>query len=282
MHFEFSNREISILIWFSIVVIVLLVIKPKRDFLEIIKLLFSKNLLFWYVLFTIYLFVIICCFKKNNFWSEFLWKDFWIWFLTIGMFHFYNLSNLKCNNDFKRLILKTIGFVGFIEFAINFYTFDLVIELMLIPFIVLVSLLKAVAEAKNSDKSYDLVIKVFNVILTLTGLIFILNSIVMTFYHYDVFFANENLKSFLLPILFTILFLPMLYLAFFYMKLELIFLNINWSNFLTKTEKKAIKRAILFYSFLNLDKLDVLARYDKAEIKHTASINLYFKSLLKK
>lgn len=280
MHFELTNREISILIWFSIIVTVLLVIKPKRDFFEIIKLLFSKNLLLWYASFTIYLFVIIYCFKKINFWSEFLWKDFWFWLLTIGMYHFYNLKSLKNDKDFKKLILKTIAFVGFIEFIINFYTFDLVVEFFLIPFLAFISLLKTAAESKNFDNSYDAVVKILNSILILTGFIFFSNSIVMTFYHYDVFFSHDNMKSFLLPVIFTILFLPMLYLASFYMKLEIVFININWSSFFTKKEKKAIKKAILFYSFLNLDRLDVLAKYDKADVKHTINIKFYFKSLL--
>src|SRR5690606_34228123 len=166
-----SNREISILIW-SFVIFAVLIISSKGSFgklLDVIKALFSKKFITFYITFLVYFFLIIFLLNKLSIWELGLYKDFIYWFLTTGIVLFFNSNNLNTIKDFVKVILTATSLTIILEFIVGFYNFSLIWELILIPIVTLISLLSLVAEMKKDDPNTKVVANILKGILTIIG-----------------------------------------------------------------------------------------------------------------
>ena len=274
--YNLSNREISLLIWGCFILsFVIVKIKP----FSFIKALFTPKLNILYLIITLYLGIIIFGFNKLGLWETLLYKDFIIWFLGTGVVLFFNSTQLKSVIDFKNIFIKLFSAVVVIEFIINFYNFSLIKEIIFVPFITFIVVTHKYSEIYKDKKDYVDVEKVLRSILSVIGycmLIFITYKTITT---YKTLFTIFNLKSLLLPIVFTILFLPKVYLLAILMKYETILNQINRYQFIEPKRKTEIKKAIIIYGNINIDALDKIKRWEKGELRDNTNIKLYFKSL---
>ena len=143
-----------------------------------------------------------------------------------------------------------------LEFIINLYVFNLAVELVLMPILFIIVLISAFAELKEE---YRLVKKVFDYILGIIGICFILFAFANIFIDFRSFANMDNLRSFLLPPILTIVFLPFMYLFTLFIMYESYFIRLDIFN-----ENKAItryaKRKILALCHLNLKMLNKLSK----------------------
>ncbi len=138
-----SSREIAILIWGFIFFGVLLILsKNYKGLINIIKLLFSKILIYCYIFIGLYIFLIFYLIKKTIFWDSFLIKDFIFWcvgFALVSLFNSNNInSNAKAFTKFKNIFSLTV----FTDFFLNFFTFELGWEMIFIPVVSLIGILQ--------------------------------------------------------------------------------------------------------------------------------------------
>lgn len=85
----FNNREIAIGIWVLIAVIILLFLKPTRDFLKTaIPILFSKKFVIFYAVFISFLIAVLYGLHWLGVWNIGLLKDtiFWDLFVELPLF----------------------------------------------------------------------------------------------------------------------------------------------------------------------------------------------------
>lgn len=97
---------------------------------------------------------------------------------------------------------------------------------------------------------------------------------------YNKLLTINNLKSFLLPLSLTLLFLPIIYMIVIYMKYE-DFFYLNRYTFLDVKRKAYIKYAILRYRNIRINKLDnakEIILCNKYEFKENANIKKYIKT----
>lgn len=252
--------------------------------LNVIKLLFSKKIIPFYIIFGLYFTMIIIALNRFSIWEFSLYKDFIYWLLTTGIVLFFSLNDLKTYKDFTKVILTAVSATIILEFIIGFYNFSLVWELIIIPIVTFISLLSIVAETQKTDRNSKLVAKLLNNLLSITGIGILVFGVYKLTTSYNDFFTLNNLKSFLLPPVFTLIFLPLIYFTVLYTKYERVFMNLNRSNFLTNKKKRKIKYIILKYAnikFKRIEKSNEIILLNKRELKNETDIKAYIRRILK-
>ena len=99
------------------------------------------------------------------------------------------------------MIKDNIAISVAVEFLIGFWTFDLWVEILLIPFLVFISVLYAVAEREKKNKAAK---SFLQGILTLLGVISFIYAIYNLVHFPQDFFSVDTLKVFVLPLILLI------------------------------------------------------------------------------
>jgi hypothetical protein len=279
---SFSNREISIVFWTMLIVLTLICLNLS-GLINLVKAFFAKKLFLIYFLMFLQLGSIIYFLNFFGLWETSLYKDFIFWLISSAFVMLLSFDKLKSTKDFKNILLKLITINVVLEFVANNYNFSLLKELLLIPFVSFVSILLVVAQQKMEEN--EKVIKFFNLILTYIGfgiIVYVIYRLIISPYE---LLSIINLKSFLLTPIFTILFIPFVFLLVIYSKYEHIFMNLNRYKFLTKERKTEIKLAIIQYGNLKLEYLNnahSITIWRKAELQNEVNVKSYIKDEIKK
>lgn len=266
----FNNREIAIGIWALIAVIILLFLKPTRDFLKTaISILFSKKFVVFYIVFISFLITVLYGLHWLGVWNIGLLKDtiFWVLFVELPLFA-KTIDKAKDSHFFYTIIKENIALVVIIEFFLNFWTFSLCAELVLVPIVVFFSLLYVIA---GSEKKYIRVKKLFDFLVAVAGLSMIAYAIYNTIKAPLVFFNSETLESFLLPIVLLFLNLPVVYALALYNMYEQICIRLKGE----KTEQLKMKLRLFVFSGINLYKVTAVRKI----LSQTVMISLTEKDL---
>lgn len=202
-----NNREIAIGICILLLFIWALSLKAdsRKDFLRLFSVIFTTNLIDYFLSMIVYVMSIILILTLIEFWDFSLVKDSLFWLVFAGFPLFMKITELKNSNHFAKEILKA-SFKGIIivEFLSNFYTFNLIIELFLIIFLTLVNILPIFKPDKILEKFASNV----NMVLGFIVMIYISYNLYQNIFG---FLNLKTLKSFVLPVILTISIIPFLY-----------------------------------------------------------------------
>lgn len=255
----FNSREIAIGIWLLIILTVMLVVKSLRriwiNFLkDILPVLFDKKLVVFFIVFITFLVLVIQLLKWTTFWDGTQLKDsiFWVIFVELPLFA-KAIEKAKDSRFFSNLVVDNLKFIVLFEFFIDFWTFDLFIELIMIPATVVVSLLCTVASREKKHKPAK---TFFDVLLAVWGIIVIIHAITSTVQQPDVFFNWDTLKSFVLPILLLVLNFPIVYGLALYSGYEQLFIKIKNGA----KDKWKMKLQLLRFAGLSLSRVSAIRR----------------------
>lgn len=242
----FSNRELSIIIWFSIFIIIFLTSKSVRKGLKpVISALFARQLIDIVLMLIIYVELIIFILAISGFWNLSFLKDTISWFIFAGIplvFSFQKVNSEK--NHFKSILSSSIKGIILVEFIANFYSFSLVAELILIPVITFIGIMQVISEFKPEHN------QVSNFLKTIMGIIG------LTIFGLMVYRISQNLSDFvnittlktlILPIVLTISTLPFLYFVALYSIYQIMILRM--SRRLKKKKHKRYLKMKLIQSF---------------------------------
>ncbi|MDD3940739.1 MAG: hypothetical protein PHQ01_04180 [Candidatus Pacebacteria bacterium] len=157
-----------------------------------------------------------------SFYDIFPWDSNFIkisvfWFFTWALVVFINLNDFKDVKHFKNTIFKILGFGAIIAFVTNLYIFPLWTEMLMIPFVSLLILLKAVSETK---KEWKIIHDFLNYLIAIVGIVILIINLYMIIVNFNDFANIYTLQKFLLPILLSLAFLPFLYVLSKYSKWE--------------------------------------------------------------
>ncbi len=266
----FNNREIAIAFWVIIVVTILIFTKVGKDFLKsVTPILFCKKFVIFYFVFISFLCLVIYGLYKIEIWSLKLVKDtiFWVMFVELPLFA-KTIEEAKDARFFRKLIKDNIAISVAVEFLIGFWTFDLWVEILLIPFLVFISVLYAVAEREKKNKPAK---SFLQGILTLLGVISFIYAIYNLVHFPQDFFSVDTLKVFVLPLILLILNLPVVYGLAIYNVYEQIFIHLKG----TAREKRKMKVSLVLFAGINLHKLSMI----RSNMHKTIIISLTNKEL---
>lgn len=247
----FNNREISLFLWLAVIVLVVLLSKLSKSVVPIVKTLASKKFLIIFSLIGAYLFGIILLLKNLEVWQTSNLKDVLFWLFSVGLVLVFKINEANSNAYFRDIFLSAIKWTIVLEFIVNLYSFSLFAELIILPVLVFLTLTQAYAEMDDKSK---IVSKFLQNVIAMSGLSIFCYSLYKTVINFESILTFQNLVSFLLPSIITILFIPFVYFLALYSTYESYFIHLNFMT-VKKDKVKETKKHILRIANINLDKL---------------------------
>lgn len=263
----FNNREIATAIWLILIFIFMLIKRDiRKSLLKVIKAFFQLKILFSIFLMIVYTTGIIIVLYLVWIWDTSLLKDSVVWFLFTGILMSFNLiTSTRDEKLFRKIIIDNIKIVIIIEFIVNTYTFSLVGELILIPFVTFIIILEVVAK---TNKKYSSVAKLMNGLQIIIGLFILIYAISNVVSDYKNFGSLDTLRNFLLAPLLTISFLPFIYFMVLFTTYELLFIRLNCGYEKSKELKNYAKRKIIKYCLMSLKKVKKAMKMNTNNLMH--------------
>ena len=251
----FNNREIAIAIWlFALFIFMLFNESIRSSMFNLVKAFFHKKILLTILLIILYFSAMLVLLYLVKFWNTALLKDSIIWLVFTGLLTCFNPVTAKQNEKvFRKIIRENLSIVLVLEFILNTYTFSLVVELILLPALTLIILFAEVSKTNSKYKSVENLMNRLQITLSFIILISIIYRILADFSN---FWIVNTLKSFLLPIILTIIFLPFIYFLVLYSRYEILFLGLNLGEAKSIELKKYAKKKIFKHCFLSLAKVN--------------------------
>lgn len=248
---SFSNREISLFIWSAIIISFILSSKSlRRDVSNVVKTAFASKLAVLYILLIAYILLIVFILIKVDFWGISLLKDTIFWTFGSAIILIFNLKKIKRNADFKPLLMGIFKWTIFVEFVVALYSFSIFAELIIFPIVTFLGIMKAYSDTDEQHSKVNSILGKFLNIIAFTILAY---TVYKVFTDSKTLFAISALKSFTLPIILSLSFLPFIYVLNIYMKYESLALRINFI-IPDKKMRDVIKWKVLKTSRLNLSK----------------------------
>jgi len=260
-----NGREKAVIVWFLIFLFWALSQKNIRtSMLGVLKAFFQKKIITVFLAMFVYIFFIILLFSKLQIWNASLTKDTGFWILGSAFVLLMNVNNAtQDDHHFKKILIDNLKLILVLEFIITLYSFDFWIEMLFVPVMFLIVAMGAVAEIK---KEYLPVKKLIDNILSFIGIFLIIFAISKVIGDYQGFLTANNLRSFVLPPLMTLAYIPFLYIFALIMAYEMLFVRLD--IFLKNDKKLAgfAKQKIFRLCFLNLGKLNRFAKESTSDL----------------
>jgi len=260
-----NGREKAVIVWFLIFLFWALSQKNIRtSMLGVLKAFFQKKIITVFLAMFVYIFFIILLFSKLQIWNASLTKDTGFWILGSAFVLLMNVNNAtQDDHHFKKILIDNLKLILVLEFIITLYSFDFWIEMLFVPVMFLIVTMGAVAEIK---KEYLPVKKLIDYILSFIGIFLIIFAISKVIGDYQGFLTANNLRSFVLPPLMTLAYIPFLYIFALIMAYEMLFVRLD--IFLKNDKKLAgfAKQKIFRLCFLNLGKLNRFAKESTSDL----------------
>ncbi|NRS90888.1 hypothetical protein HNQ02_003835 [Flavobacterium sp. 7E] len=251
----FSNREIAVLFWTIVIIISAIFIVGFKSLKELANNFFVCQIQIPLILMFVYIGILIFIFYKLKLWEFALLKDTVIWSFSSATVLFFNINKAKEIIYFKPIIVDNLKMIFILEFITNFYTFNLILEFIIIPIMTFLILLQVYADySSKTNEEHKKVASCLKSIINICGLFILIYVTYKTFHQYKELLNVVNLKSLLLPIILTFIIIPYLYILALTMNYETLLTRIPYLVESEIKRKKLIKYIIIYANF-NLNKL---------------------------
>lgn len=254
----FNNREISFLIWIIILAITIQFSNRLRAAAaSVSKAFFQKKILVIVLAALAYSGLVVYILFHVRFWNVSMIKDTLFWFIGSALAILFNLTKArKEDRFFHDILVDNLKLILIIEFIANFYVFNLAIELVMLPAIVFLAMIRGYSEIKPGHKQVERLMDGF---LAIIGVILLIISLADIFQDIRNFASYTTLKLFLLPIILSISFIPCAYLITIVMEYEVLFGRLGM--YLKNRKNLAFaKRRIVLKGLVSLRRLKTLSR----------------------
>lgn len=229
----FSNREVATFIYLALFIIVVLFdTKVRSSVLVLIKSALSTKIVQAAIFFLFYASFFTVIFALTPIWKWIYLKDIIMWVVFAGIpFCFKSVTTNIGSGYFRRTLLDQLKLMILIEFIISSFTFSLVVELILVFISTFIALLDMVAGMKDDNATVKKLTTSILAIIGILTFIFTIKNIVTS---YDKIIMVDMLVSFLIPIVFLVLFLPVAYLFVIYARYESLYIRMSFKEPSTK------------------------------------------------
>lgn len=258
-----STRELAIVIWSTILFLCLLFSTSIRNaLLGVVKAACTPKLIIPFLCILAYTAFIIFRLTIIPGWKWIYLKDFLIWVFFVGVPVCYNsVCNDIDEHYFRNILFDNIKFIVLVEFVISTFTFNILVELLMIPTATFLLLLDAIAGTKFG---FSLVKILTSSLQVFTGFAVMVSAIIMAINTYAVYGTIDLLVSFATPIVFSVLFIPCSFLFAIYAKYEMLFIRMRCKS--SNSKKICLKQKIAVFEACGLS-FKRVARFEKAYIK---------------
>mgnify|MGYP004645669081 FL=1 len=236
-----STREWATLIWGCIFMLYVLCHSEIRKSLwNVIVIFFDKKLRILWEIILLYVLTITMVFCYLPIWENIYIKDIIIWFLFSGLIYCMNAVSSEADETYIKKILKdNLKFTMILEFFMSTFTFNIWIELAIIPVITIITVMNVIAERKEEYKNVH---KLLDSVLAIAGFWIFYETIKIGINEYKQLNIINTLVSFMIPIAYLILIIPLEYALELYSKYELLFLRMTFKE--EKDKKTKIRHRV--------------------------------------
>lgn len=206
-----NNRELALLIWLIPVFLLFLFLNKdfRKSIWQLIKLLYKWKMLLQRLITIGYIVIIICILYYLNYWNWILLKEAILWYIFSSMKGIYDsLTSRDQVFALKKFLLDSLKIIILISFIANSYTFSLIAEIIIFPFLLIIAILKENFSGKEEYKSIH---SFFEFIIIIGGIGILLNSVYLIKVNIETFGTYLTLEKFILPVILTIGYLPILF-----------------------------------------------------------------------
>lgn len=224
-----STREWATLIWGCIFMLYVLCHREIRKSLwNVIVIFFDKKLRILWEIILLYVLTITMVFCYLPIWENIYIKDIIIWFLFSGLIYCMNAVSSEADETYIKKILKdNLKFTMILEFFMSTFTFNIWIELAIIPVITIITVMNVIAERKEEYKNVH---KLLDSVLAIAGFWIFYETIKIGINEYKQLNIINTLASFMIPIVYLILIIPLEYILELYSKYEVLFLRMTFKE----------------------------------------------------
>lgn len=232
----------------------------RTDFCNILKTIMQTKILIFLFIIIIYNLIIIYIFAKTTIWECMYFKDIMLYIVFSTIPTFFSITNNYIDKIYiKDLIVQNITIICIINFFITTFTFNIFVELILCPISIFLSMIIVYSDNKQEYKDVNKFIKILNCIL-------LINLIIYTFLYICGHILNINwfniLITFLIPIIYTILNIPILIL----LKLWTQYDDLYTIFKIYKLDKSKILLKTIKYCRFSQKKLDKCSKFFPIEL----------------
>ncbi|KZN98308.1 hypothetical protein [Pseudobacillus badius] len=231
-----SSREIASAIWF-IVILIFIFLNPtiRTSVFKVIQAATAKQIVIPFVIIIIYSMILVILASKCSFWEWKYLKDIVFWVTVTGVPVCFGAITNNNSYDFLSILKNNLKFIVIVEFLLSSFTFNIFVELLLLPFLTLLFLLLAVADTKEE---YIKVKELLSFILSFVGFTFLGLTIKIAITNYTTLNSFDLLITFFIPIVLSVLFIPISYIYAVLSKYQELFIMMSFKE----PEDKRIRR----------------------------------------
>lgn len=250
---QLNTKEDAWLIYIFVGLILCMFSKGLRSSLKSLLLsLFNKHFIAIYIIALAYITLPALLIKWIGIWNTSLLKDTIFWTFLVAFPMMFNANKIDSFKKFKTtVILPLFKFSVIFEFIFGLYTFELWIEMLIIPIIILLVGVNIFSARKPEQYK---VTKLSKWLLNLIVLWMFYGIGKHLIYNYESYLNIETLHQFLNPLCLSILFLPVLYALSMYIHYETSLVILKRYLKDPRTYSYAVTKAILYFN-TNLDGL---------------------------
>jgi hypothetical protein len=224
-----NNRELATVIWFVLIFVACLFIKPVRaSFVAVGRTLVGPPLLETLLLLIMYVVLLAWTGHALGIWTTDLLSETIWWFVGTALVLLFNVTVAVGERGFfRRSLLEVLGFTLLLDFFMNdLFVFSLPTELVLLPAITFLGVLAIVA---GRDPTTRQVASMTGCLIAFTGFVIAAFVIFNVVTNWTQVTTKEHLLEVLLPAWLTVGFLPFLYVIGVLVAYQSAFTRINWS-----------------------------------------------------
>lgn len=250
----FSTREIATGIYLVLLLIWLLTKQDgSKALFNLAKAVFKKVIIIPLFCLLGYATLLVCVLHHFPFWEWILLKDVVLWVFFVATPICFRAGTRKIKEyPFRRMVTDNFLGSAILEFFVGAFTFSLWVELLVLPMLTLIAMLK---DYDRQNVKYIQYQKVFDGIAVLAGLVLLFFTAKEAIITITKEGTVSLLVSFSIPVVFSVAFLPVVYILALKAMYHDLFVRLYIRNHISKDGLGRKKRAVFCACGLSYRKL---------------------------
>jgi len=254
-----NNREIAIALWLILAATYIYAAKGMREvrsaFKELAFVFQSRPLMIVFTLAAAYTAAMVYLLLDWELWNTDQLKNTVFWFFSVGLLTIYRLDKIKIDPHFlKNSLIGNLRVLAILQFVIGIYSFPLLAEFFLVPFMIVVGMMIPIAE---SDTKYLQVKKLLSGTVISFGLFTLAYTAYMLATDFKALGQEKTFYDFIVPALLTVMYLPFVFAMMTYSTYETVFMRLQFT-----VQDRRLRRLAKFYAVILFNfRLDAISRW---------------------
>lgn len=199
----------------------------RGAFKNVLSAFFAKKIISVLGLMIAYMAVVIYGLSELDLWNVEQIKNTVFWCASVGFMSLFKIESIKKDKGFfKHSVIDNLKLLAVLQFVVGVYAFALWVEVLLVPILVLIGGMLAIA---GTDKKYHQVKVLLEYCLLLFGAILIAYTLYMLITNFGKFGKEKTVYDFFVPPLLTLFYLPFVFIMLVYSTYEQVFIRLKFS-----------------------------------------------------